>query len=226
MKVKSIFFDLDHTIWDFERNSACTFEFLFKKYNIIVDIDHFLDIYIPINLKYWKLYRTESITKEYLRYNRLKEAFFKMNFDLPSELINTLSDNYIETLPKFNYLIDGAIEVLEYLKPKYKLFILTNGFKKVQSNKLNNSGINNYFEKVFDSESVGVKKPNPIIFKYALENSNSNADESLMIGDSFEADIMGAISVGMNAIHYANFGEKTHDKCLIIDNLNTLKDIL
>ena len=226
MKVKNIFFDLDHTLWDFERNSACTFKLLFEENKLNIDLDKFLDIYIPINLKYWKLYRNESITKEYLRYNRLNEAFNKLKLNVPSKLINKLSDDYIETLPKFNYLIEGALELLEYLKPKYKLFILTNGFKNVQANKLNNSKINSYFSQVFDSESVGVKKPNPIIFQYALKNSNSKPKESLMIGDSFEADIMGALSVGMQAIHYANFGEKKHDMCLIINKLNALKDIL
>ena len=129
-------------------------------------------------------------------------------------------------LPKFNYLIEGALEVLEYLKPKYKLFVLTNGFKNIQANKLNNSGINTYFSQVFDSESIGVKKPDPIIFKYALKNTNSKAKDSLMVGDSLEADIMGALSVGMKAIHYANFREKKHDRCLIINKLKTLKNIL
>ena len=105
-------------------------------------------------------------------------------------------------------------------------FQMAAGFKNVQANKLNNSKINTYFSHVFDSEAVGVKKPNPIIFQYALKNSNSKPKESLMIGDSFEADIMGALSVGMQAIHYANFGEKKHDMCLIINKLNTLKDIL
>ena len=226
MNVKNIFFDLDHTLWDFERNSACTFKLLFKNHNVNVDLDRFLDIYIPINLHYWKLYRNESISKEYLRYNRLNEAFSKLKLSIPSILINQLSNDYIETLPKFNYLIDGALDLLEYLKPKYKLYILTNGFKNVQANKLNNAGISSYFNQVFDSESVGVKKPNPIIFKYALDNSKSKADDSLMIGDSFEADIMGALSIGMHAIHYANFGEKPHDKCLIINKLKTLKKIL
>ena len=119
MIVKSIFFDLDHTLWDFERNSACTFKLLFKENKLDINLDEFLKIYIPINLEYWKLYRNESITKEYLRYNRLNEAFNKLKFNVPSKLINKLSDDYIETLPKFNYLIEGALELLDYLKPKY-----------------------------------------------------------------------------------------------------------
>ena len=95
MNVKNIFFDLDHTLWDFERNSACTFKLLFKNHNVNVDLDRFLDIYIPINLHYWKLYRNESISKEYLRYNRLNEAFSKLKVSIPSKLIHQLSDDYI-----------------------------------------------------------------------------------------------------------------------------------
>ena len=225
MNVKNIFFDLDHTLWDFERNSACTFKLLFEENRLNIDMDEFLEIYIPINLKYWKLYRNESITKEYLRYNRLNEAFNKLKLNVPSKLINKLSDDYIETLPKFNCLIEGALELLEYLKPKYKLFILTNGFKNVQANKLNNSKINTYFSQVFDSESVGVKKPNPIIFQYALKNSNSKPKESLMIGDSFEADIQGALKLGMQALHFNSHNEPEHKSCSIVYSLNDIQQI-
>ena len=171
------------------------------------------------------MYRNESISKEYLRYNRLNEAFSKLKVSIPSKLINQLSDDYIETLPKFNYLIDGALDLLEYLKPKYKLYILTNGFKNVQANKLNNAGISSYFNQVFDSESVGVKKPNPIIFKYALDNSKSKADDSLMIGDSFEADIKGALKLGMQALHFNSHNEPEHKSCTIKYSLEDIKRI-
>ena len=91
---------------------------------------------------------------------------------------------------------------------------------------MKNSGLRDYFINIIDSETVGVKKPNPLIFNHALKDSNSIAKESLMIGDSFEADILGSLSVGMNAIHYINFGEKEHDKCIIVNNLIKIKDII
>ena len=226
MEIKNVFFDLDHTLWDFERNSALTFELLFNKYKLDIDINSFLKVYIPINLEYWRLYRNESISKEYLRFNRLNEAFKKLNIDVSSDLINKLSYDYIENLPKFNHLIDGAHELLLYLKKKYKLYLITNGFRNVQSNKLKNSGIGNFFLSIYDSESVGVKKPNPLIFNHALDDSGCIARESVMIGDSFEADIQGSLSVGMNAIHYVNFGEKEHKECIIVNNLLSIKKIL
>ena len=226
MEIKNVFFDLDHTLWDFERNSALTFELLFNKYKLDIDINSFLKVYVPINLEYWRLYRNESISKEYLRFNRLNDAFKKLNIDVSIDLINKLSYDYIENLPKFNHLIDGAHELLLYLKKKYKLYLITNGFRNVQSNKLKNSGIGNFFLSIYDSESVGVKKPNPLIFNHALDDSGCIARESVMIGDSFEADIQGSLSVGMNAIHYVNFGEKEHKECIIVNNLLSIKKIL
>ena len=226
MEIKNVFFDLDHTLWDFERNSALTFELLFNKYKLDIDLNSFLKVYVPINLEYWRLYRNESISKEYLRFNRLNDAFKKLNIDVSSDLINKLSYDYIENLPKFNHLIDGAHELLLYLKKKYKLYLITNGFRNVQSNKLKNSGIGNFFLSIYDSESVGVKKPNPLIFNHALDDSGCIAKESVMIGDSFEADIQGSLSVGMNAIHYVNFGEKEHKECIIVNNLLSIKKIL
>ncbi len=226
MEIKNVFFDLDHTLWDFERNSALTFELLFNKYKLDIDLNYFLKVYIPINLEYWRLYRNESISKEYLRFNRLNDAFKKLNIDVSSDLINKFSYDYIENLPKFNHLIDGTHELLLYLKKKYKLYLITNGFRNVQSNKLKNSGIGNFFLSIYDSESVGVKKPNPLIFNHALDDSGCIARESVMIGDSFEADIQGSLSVGMNAIHYVNFGEKEHKDCVIVNNLLSIKKIL
>ena len=226
MKIKNIFFDLDHTLWDFERNSALTFDLLFKNYNLKINLNDFLDIYVPINLKYWRLYRNDEITKEYLRFNRLNDAFTKLEMRVPNDLIDKISYDYVDHLPKFNHLIEGAHELLEYLRNKYSLYLITNGFRNVQFNKLKNSGIDVFFDFVFDSDSVGVKKPNPLIFNHALDKSKSQADESVMIGDSYEADILGSLAVGMNAIHYINFGEKYHNKCLIVNNLLSIKDIL
>ena len=226
MKIKNVFFDLDHTLWDFERNSALTFKLLFNKYELDIDLNSYLKVYIPINLEYWRLYRNEAISKEYLRYNRLDDAFKKLNINVSSDLINKISYDYIEYLPKFNHLINGAHELLLYLKKKYKLYLITNGFRNVQANKLKNSGIDNFFNSIYDSETVGVKKPSPLIFNYALKDSSSIAKESVMIGDSFEADIQGSLAVGMNAIHYINFGEKEHKECVIVNNLLSIKKIL
>ena len=128
-------------------------------------------------------------------------------------MIYLIADQYIEHLADFNHLFDGAIEILDYLNQKYTLHIITNGFEEIQTKKMINSKIYHYFEKVITSESVGVKKPNPKVFKHALEIANANIDQAIMIGDSIEADINGALGVGMKAIH-CNF-----DTSLVPNNL-------
>ena len=226
MLIKSIFFDLDHTLWDFEKNSELSFKKIFKKYTITINFEKFIEAYIPINFKYWKLYRNGEISKEFLRYNRLKEVFNLFDYEIDDKIINNISHDYIEFLPENNKLMDGAIEILEYLKPKYRLFIITNGFREVQDKKLKNSKIKHYFEAIYDSESVGVKKPDPKIFRHALTDSRSVPKESLMVGDNYEADVLGAKKLRINTLHFAAHGEEIHNKNETIYKLIELKSIL
>ena len=128
--ITHVFFDLDHTLWDFDKNSSLTFNKIFKLNNIDIELKDFLKIYEPINFNYWKLYRQERIDKESLRYNRLSDTFDALNFDIKSSMINKLSEQYIYHLSTFNNLFDGATEILDYLFPKYQqhfsfLLILT-----------------------------------------------------------------------------------------------------
>ncbi|PHR74158.1 MAG: noncanonical pyrimidine nucleotidase, YjjG family [Lutibacter sp.] len=226
MNIKHIFFDLDHTLWDFEVNSAKTFEKIFKDNNITINISVFLNNYKPINFEYWRLYRNDKISKKKLRYGRLKDTFDKINYSISDDLIDKLSDDYIAVLPMFNALFDGTHEVLEYLKPKYQLHIITNGFSEIQSDKMINSKIDNYFDKVITSESVGVKKPNPKIFEHALKVANASKNDSIMIGDSWEADIMGAKNFGIQPI-YCNFENQLVDPSIIsVNHLLELKNHL
>ena len=211
--IQHVFFDLDHTLWDFEKNSDLTFQKIFKMNDLSVDLHSFLEVYRPLNFKFWKLYREEKVTKSELRYGRLKNTFDAIDFPISDTLIYLIADQYIEHLADFNHLFDGAIEILDYLNQKYTLHIITNGFEEIQTKKMINSKIYHYFEKVITSESVGVKKPNPKVFKHALEIANANIDQAIMIGDSIEADINGALGVGMKAIH-CNF-----DTSLVPNNL-------
>lgn len=201
MKIEHIFFDLDHTLWDFEKNSALTFKKIFLENEINLKIDDFLEVYVPLNLKYWKLYRNEKVSKEELRYARLKKSFDAVNYPISDSLIDKLATAYIDNLSSFNHLFDGAIELLEYLKEKYSLHIITNGFEEVQNKKMINSKLFHYFDQIITSESVGVKKPDPRVFEHALEVSKASKEYSIMIGDSLEADIHGALAVGLSAIH-------------------------
>ena len=225
MNIKHIFFDLDHTLWDFDKNSQLTFQQIFKEQNIQLKVVDFLEVYMPINLDYWRLYREDKISKEYLRFNRLKDSFTAVNYNISDDLINIISKDYIAYLPSHNHLFEGTIEILEYLHKKYELHIITNGFEEVQNLKLQKSGIIKYFKEIITSESIGVKKPNPKIFEHALKKVNTVAHNSVMIGDSYEADVLGALKSNMLAIHFTN-NIKQESGILCIDKLMKLKNYL
>ena len=224
--VTDIFFDLDHTLWDFERNSALTFEKILISNDIGIDLSDFLKVYVPANMAFWKLYREEKITKEELRYQRLKSVFDKMGHSISDDKIQVLSEEYIQYLSSYNHLFPNTIEILEYLKPKYKLHIITNGFQEIQDKKLKNAKIDGYFDVVINSEMAGVKKPNPIIFNLALKKANTVAEKSLMVGDSLEADIMGAKKVGFYTLHFNGHNEPTHNLSQMIHDLSEIKSLL
>lgn len=223
---ENIFFDLDHTLWDFEKNSALAFKTILQKHNIDVDADAFIKEYVPINMQYWKLYRDGNINQEKLRYGRLKDTFTLLGSDVPDEMLDVLSEDYITHLPLNNHLYDGAIEVLEYLKPKYKLHIITNGFHTVQEGKLRNSNIHHYFDTVTNSELAGCKKPHPDIFEYAIKVANAQKYSSIMIGDCIEADVQGAIDCGLDAIYFNEFKKKAHPSIKQVNHLLELKNLL
>lgn len=225
MNIKHVFFDLDHTLWDFDKNSKLTFQEIFEEQKIQLEINKFLKVYMPINLKYWRLFREDKISKSDLRFNRLKEVFVALNYNASDDLIIKISEDYIKYLPKYNYLFEGAIEVLGYLKEKYQLHIITNGFEEVQKLKIKNSGIDAYFNEIITSESLGSKKPNPEIFEFALMKAKAIPQNSIMIGDSYEADIIGALNANMLAIHFSN-EVKAQSGVLSIQSLLELKQFL
>ncbi|MEQ3796431.1 YjjG family noncanonical pyrimidine nucleotidase [Flavobacteriaceae bacterium MJ-SS4] len=221
-----VFFDLDHTLWDFDKNSALTFEKIFKMNSLNIHLESFLQYYEPINLKYWKLFREEQIDKASLRYRRLADTFDKLGISVNDNIIDKLSEDYIDHLSSFNHLFDDTIHILDYLKPKYKLHIITNGFKEVQEGKLQNSKISHYFNTVTNSEIVGVKKPNPKVFNFALNLAQADVETSIMIGDNYEADILGALNVGFDVIHFNYHDEEVDKNIKQITNLLDLKTYL
>ena len=159
--ISDIFFDLDHTLWDFEKNSRLTFKKIFQSNGVDVDLDTFLTIYIPLNLEYWKLYREERITKSELRFQRLRKAFDALEYQIEDAFIPILSKQYIEYLSSYNNLVPNTLDVLDYLKPRYRLHIITNGFQEIQEKKLRMANIYQYFDQVVNSEMAGVKKTQP-----------------------------------------------------------------
>ncbi len=219
--ITDIFFDLDHTLWDFERNSALAFKRILEKHHINVDLQEFLSHYIPLNFAYWEKYRNDQISQEDLRYRRLRDTFDLMKIEISDETINALSEDYIHYLPQFGHLFDDALDILNYLHSrKYRLHIITNGFHDVQHRKITSSGIGHFFTTVTNSESAGVKKPNPLIFEHALKVSGACRTKSLMIGDCIEADVRGALSCGIDAIL---FGGTCDDES--IKKINTLTEL-
>ena len=226
MKLNSItdvFFDLDHTLWDFDKNSALTFGKIFELHQLNIPLDQFLEHYEPINLNYWKLYREERIDKESLRYGRLFDTFQKIGYASNDDLINTLSDDYINNLSSYNHLFDGTISIFDYLQSNYKLHIITNGFAEAQQKKLVNSEIDKYFDTITNSEMVGVKKPNPKIFEFAVNIAQVSPKNSVMIGDNLEADVLGALDFGMDAICFNVHDENLSENIKQVRKLSDLK---
>ncbi|MFC4817462.1 YjjG family noncanonical pyrimidine nucleotidase [Flavobacterium sp. GCM10023249] len=201
-KINHIFFDLDHTLWDFDKNSEHAFATIFTDLLPEINIDEFIKMYAPINQACWKLYQNNLITHQELRYQRLKQSFDALNIAVADALIDKISDDYIAHLPNSNHLFEGCVETLEYLHKKYKLHIITNGFAEVQFKKLNNSGIYHFFDTVTNSEMAGVKKPHSGIFEHALNKAGATKEESIMIGDCLDADIGGAKNFGMESIFF------------------------
>ena len=220
--ITDVFFDLDHTLWDFEKNSALAFEKVFKMQDLKVDMNGFLHFYVPINREYWERYRKDEITQKQLRYGRLKDTFDLIEYAVSDDMIDLLSVEYIHYLPKYNHLFDGTIEILDYLKPKYNLHIITNGFAEIQGNKLDNSYISHYFKTMTNSEMAGVKKPNKKIFDYALNLAKAKKENSIMIGDCIEADVQGALDAGLDAIF---FNENNIQAPVYIKQINHLLEL-
>lgn len=224
--VTDVFFDLDHTLWDFEKNSALTFEKIFKDHGIDLELELFLNEYRPVNLEFWKLYRENKIEKEDLRYQRLRKVFDRVNYPVEDAVINSLANAYIEYLSTHGHLMPYTREILDYLKPRYRLHIITNGFEEVQTKKLHNAGISGYFDQIINSEMAGVKKPDPIIFQLALARTMVLPQHAVMVGDNLEADIMGARAMGIHTIHLNVHGDPFHDQGEIIHHLSEIKSFL
>lgn len=222
---KHIFFDLDRTLWDFEKNSERALRLLFEECKLdahIPSFELFHKVYHNKNKALWHAYAHGKITKESLRYERFRSTLKKFQLD-DELLIKRFGDGYVELSPKQTALVPYASEVLSDLKEMgFSLHIITNGFLEVQHIKLKHAGIHHQFDIILCSEEVGVNKPNPQIFKHALSLANASAPLSLMVGDDYRADVAGALKAGMQAIWYQ---EKKNDKSKYDHKVNCLSEI-
>lgn len=204
MKYRHLFFDLDHTLWDFEANAKATFSELYHTLSLkergVNDFEQFHKNYLAHNEKLWERYRNGFIKQDELRVKRMSLAL--LDFKIADEtLAREMSTQFLDLLPTRTILFPYANEILQYLKEKkYELHLITNGFEKTQHSKLKYSGLDVYFNEIVTSEGSNSLKPNKEIFDFALEKTKASKDESIMIGDSIEVDIIGAMNAGMDQV--------------------------
>tara|TARA_B100001029_G_C15039719_1_gene442717 strand:- start:494 stop:1183 length:690 start_codon:yes stop_codon:yes gene_type:complete len=228
--IKHVFFDLDRTLWDFETNSHATLLEIYNFYNLeekgVSSHEDFIKTYKIHNGNLWDLYRIDKISQKYLRRERFQKTlkYFGIN---NLKLAEKIGEDYVKRCPKKNNLFPYAIEVLNYLKDKYKLHIITNGFHKTQHVKLKHAKIKQYFNLIITSEKTGLKKPNPEIFKQSLILAKAKKEESIYIGDNLIIDILACQKFGIDGIYF-NPEKKTHteDVAFEISCLSEIKQIL
>jgi putative hydrolase of the HAD superfamily len=229
---KHLFFDLDHTLWDFEANAKDTLYELYLKYDLIkIGIENFDDFFCKYSIhneKLWSRYTKGFIKQEELRWKRLWLTF--LEYKIANEpLSKQIAQDFLQILPTKKTLFPYTIEILQYLKGKqYSLHLITNGFENVQYKKIKNSNIQVYFQEVITSEGSNSLKPNKEIFEYALHQSKATKNESLMIGDNLEADILGGINIGMDTVYvnYLNICATNIKPTYTITHLKQLEDFL
>lgn len=201
---KNLFIDLDDTLWAFSLNARDTFEEMYQKYGyarFFQSFQHFYALYQQRNVELWEEYGKGQVTKEELNRQRFLYPLEAVGVG-DAMLAKSFSDDFFSVIPTKSKLMPHAREVLEYLSAKYNLYILSNGFQELQCHKMRSAGIDHYFKKVVLSDDIGVLKPWPEIFHFALSTTQSELQDSLMIGDSWENDVAGAREVGMHQVFY------------------------
>lgn len=226
MSYKNIFIDLDDTLWDFHQNGRECLVEIYNDYGFNKFYNSFEDyynVYMPNNNRLWELYRQGLIKKEELVIERILMPVRSFGIN-DTKFAKNLSDDFLNRTTYKTQLVSGTMELLEYLKPKYKMHILSNGFREVQFKKIENSGLKPYFEKVILSEDIKINKPHADYFTYALKCTNSRRDQTIMIGDSWEADIVGAYNSSIAQIWY-NPKEEKHGEFIPTHTVKSLHEI-
>lgn len=230
MPYTHIFFDLDHTLWDFDANARVTLQQLHQDLKLVErgvqDFDLFYKNYMRHNEKLWERYRKGFIRQEELRLKRMWLTLLDFRI-ADQELTQEMSDLFLNLLPTRTLLFPDTTDVLDYLKEKsYHLHLITNGFDKTQSSKLRHSGLEPYFEHMITSENSNSLKPQREIFEYALAKTGATVAESIMIGDSLEVDVEGAMGIGMDQVH-VNYNDAPQDiqPTFTVRMLKELKEI-
>ena len=201
---KHLFFDLDHTLWDFDANAKSALVEIYTLFDLaskgVHPFEEFYAHYLHHNAILWDRYHKGFINAEELKWKRMWRTMLEYN--LGSEVLaKEMSAAFLKILPNKKLLFPHTLEILTYLKQKdYTLHLITNGFEKTQWSKINNSGINHFFTHMITSEASNSLKPKKAIFDYALKKAGARLSESIMLGDNQDADIQGAINAGMDSV--------------------------
>jgi YjjG family noncanonical pyrimidine nucleotidase len=205
-KYQNLFFDLDHTLWDFEKNAKDAIQTMYARFELAAkgcdDFEIYFENFSIINKNLWKLLDAKQITHLDLRTRRFKEAAEASNLYIDESLSLAMNEAFLELLPLGKNLIEGTMETLEALSNNYTLHLLTNGYLAVQEQKVKSSGIAHFFKTIAANDNANALKPDEKIFRFAIEQANTNFAESLMIGDNYDSDVLGAINVGMDVVYY------------------------
>ena len=215
-KYKNVFFDLDHTLWDYETNSRETLQDLYESFSLndegVSDFENFYQTFKEVNLKLWDLYDKGIINTDVIRKERFEKVLAKF-FVVSEKLSNRLSVDYLQQCPTKCNLMPHAMDTLHYLSSKYNLTIITNGFEDTQQLKLNSGDIHNFFNYVITSQRAGHKKPARQIFEYALKLNNIQPSQAIMIGDNLVTDMQGARNASIDTVFY-NPDKVYHDETI------------
>lgn len=225
--ISDLFFDLDHTLWDYDKSAEETLTEIYQSFDLghyEVSRVKFLQTFYQKNDRLWQLYNQGEIDRDYIKENRFKQIFEILN--IPTSKAKEASTYFLTHCAQKPYLIPDADTLLAYLEPRYRLHIITNGFKDAQTRKLESAGILKYFQIIVTSECTGARKPSPEIFEYAVKKASTTASKSLMIGDNPKTDILGGRQYGMQTILFDPSGRKKSLADLTVGSLFELIKVL
>lgn len=222
---KCIFIDLDDTLWDFHANARLSLNEIYHARKLDQYFDHFehyFDMYTKRNAELWDLYGRGEVTKEFLSRERFLHPLRQVGLN-DEQMAQEIATEYLDMMPTRTALVPHALELLNYLKDRYSLTIVSNGFAEVQYSKLKSTGIYHYFDHIVLSEEAKALKPDPQIFEYALQLNKAKAEEVLMIGDSLATDITGAQNAGIDYVWFNPTGEETERN--LMTTITSLRDL-
>lgn len=226
MKIRHLFFDLDHTLWDFEKNSKICIRQIYEQHKVIfpaeVGFEAFFQKFSTINSAMWNQLDLSLITHEYLRIFRFQKVLQALDIEIDEQFSLELNQMLLDILPYQQHLMDDAFDTLEVLASRdYKMHIISNGYQDIQIKKMKSGGIYHFFNQIITNDIAGARKPEKAIFDFALYKADADIGNSLMIGDNLIADIEGAKNAGLRTIYFNPEIEENNS-----ENISELKYLL